>query len=209
MQSIQIDALIPAGKGRVSLIFEDGTKVTLYRSEYRQASSLEGVRELVAGQTIRMSTYEAIVEHIVGLRAKKRAMHLLEQMDRTEWQLRRKLEQNGYPEPSIELALSYVKGYSYVDDFRYACRYIASQQSHKSGERLRADLMGKGVGCDVIERALRETYSADDRQKIAAILDKRHFTSDGSDPNEQRRQAQYLMRRGYRCSDIYAVMRQY
>ena len=42
-------------------------------------------------------------------KAKLRALHLLEYMDRTEKGLRQKLEQSGYPTEVVDEAIRYVK----------------------------------------------------------------------------------------------------
>ena len=54
------------------------------------------------------------------LKATKKAMGLLQHMDRTEWELRSKLEQAGFSEEAVEAAIQYVAGYHYIDDKRYA-----------------------------------------------------------------------------------------
>jgi regulatory protein len=207
MQSIQISALTPQERGRVSLKFDNGVEVLLYRGELRKAAQLEGRQFLQAGDEIQTATYEAILQQIVGLRAKKRAMHLLEQMDRTEYQLCEKLRQNGYPESCIEQAVDYVKRFHYIDDLRYASQYIRCQQEKKSCQRLRMDLMKRGVAREVIEAALETEFCSDEREKIAELLQKRRYDADGADRKEQQRMYQYLLRRGYKSNDILAVMK--
>ena len=64
--------------------------------------------------------YTELVEEVLTKRAKLRAMHLLQKMDRTRAELERKLQQNGYPAQAIETALSYVESFHYIDDARYA-----------------------------------------------------------------------------------------
>ena len=44
------------------------------------------------------------------LKATKKAMGLLQHMDRTEWELRSKLEQAGFSEEVVEAAIQYVPG---------------------------------------------------------------------------------------------------
>ena len=58
------------------------------------------------------------------LKATKKAMGLLQHMDRTEWELRSKLEQAGFSEEAVEAAIQYVAGYHYIDDKRYAKRFV-------------------------------------------------------------------------------------
>ena len=108
-------------------------------------------------------------------------MHLLEKQDRTERQLYDKLKQNGYPESCIESAIAYVKSYHYIDDFRYASTYIRYHQEKKSRQKLKMELMAKGIGRDLVDAALEEEYVSDDQKKIAELLQKRHYSFEDAD----------------------------
>lgn len=200
MGELQIEAIVPQEKGRAALHFENGMEVTLYKGEIRKFSLAEGA--CISGEQ-----YQAILQETVGIRAKKRAMHLLEKMDRTEQQLYDKLKQNGYPDSCIEEAIAYVKRYGYVDDLRYARQYIRYHQSKKSRQRLMMDLMQKGVAKQLILQALEEEFDTDERKKIKELLERRHYKETGSDRKEQQRTFQFLMRRGFRSVDILSVMK--
>ena len=54
--------------------------------------------------------YEELVGQVLTKRAKLRAMHLLEKMDRTRAELKKKLEQSGYPTKAVEEALKAERG---------------------------------------------------------------------------------------------------
>lgn len=197
---IQVVKMLPKEKSKTEVCFDNGEKVPLYHGEIRKLSLHEGAY-------ISSETYEQILWEIVGLRAKKRAMHLLERMDRTESQLRQKLEQNGYPAVCVEAAIEYVKSYHYIDDARYAENYIRYGQEKKSRQRLQMDLYAKGVDREVVAQAMEEVFCADEQQKIMTLLEKKHYDPEQSDRKEQQRIYQFLMRRGYRSSDISHAMR--
>ena len=190
----------PLEKGKSALILDNGEELILYRSELR-ALSLSGQMELPE------ELYRKIMDEIIGLRAKKRAMHLLERMDRTEKQLYDKLLQSGYPQECIENAILYVKKYHYVDDRRYASNYIRCYQDRKSRLRMQQDLLRKGVSRALIEEVLEEEFQADERIQIRSLLEKRGFDATECDEKERQRCYQFLMRRGFKSSDILKVMR--
>lgn len=200
MEELRIDKIMSWEKGRVIVCFENGMEITLYRGELRKLS-------LTEGSYISKEQYQAILRETVGIRAKKRAMHLLEKMDRTEQQLYGKLKQNGYPEICIEEALAYVKKYGYIDDLRYARQYIRCYQSKKSRQRLTMDLMQKGVAKNLIAQALEEEFDTDELKKIKELLERRHYNYADSDKQQQQKVYQFLIRRGFRSSDILNVMR--
>lgn len=208
MQEMQITDVSPREKGRVSIRFENGVEIELYRGELNKLTREEKQLLLKEGGNIPYALYQKVLHEILGIRVKKRALFLLERMDRTEQQLYEKLRQSGYPEVCVEDAVNYVKEFHYIDDLKYAKTYIRYQQQKKSRQRLMMDLMKKGVARDLIEQALMEEFVSDEREMIRTLLEKRHYDVNTTDRKEQQRMYQYLARRGFRSSDILSVMRQ-
>ena len=68
-------------KKRIRVLLEGGESFVLYRGEVKNYS----IRE---GEDLPPAQYGEIRSEVLTKRAKKRAMHLLEKMDRTEAQLR-------------------------------------------------------------------------------------------------------------------------
>ncbi len=186
-------------KGRVEICL-DGRRLWLYAKEARQLS-------LEAGTELSKEQYEQILHEVIGRRAVKRAMHLLERQERTERQLREKLAQSDYPEEAIEDAVSYVKKYHYLDDTRYAATFIRYHQNDRSRQRLEQDLLRRGIPRDVIAQSMEEEFSSDEKAQIRRLLEKKHFLPDTADPVETRKMYGFLMRRGFRSADIASVLR--
>ena len=143
----------------------------------------------------------------IRIRAKKRALHLLERMDRTEQQLRDKLKASDYPEDVIEEAIEYVKSFHYLDDVRYAENFTRYRKESMSRQQIKQKLMMKGVDRDIIANAIEEEYDVDESVHIRSILEKKHFSSDTADDGEFRRVYNYLLRRGFRSNDILKEMK--
>ncbi|MCI8327106.1 MAG: regulatory protein RecX [Lachnospiraceae bacterium] len=186
-------------KGKRKLLFEHGVELLLYQGEIKKYDLREQTE-------ISEELYLELLYGIVGKRAKKRAMHLLERQDRTEYQLQEKLRQNGYPAEVIEEALAYVKTYHYIDDLRYACNYVRAGKEKKSRQRLCQDLMKKGVKRQIIEQALDEEGNEDETAAICDLLEKKGYRKD-LPKNEIHKIYQFLLRRGYQSSDILRAMR--
>lgn len=188
------------GKGRYRVKFDTGVTCLLYRKEM-SSFSIEKGKKITAQQ------YQELLEEVVGKRAKKRALHLLEQMDRTEKQLRDKLLANEYPQSCIDGAIAYVKGFHYLDDSRYASNYVRFSQEKMSRVQMKQKLMQKGIASSVIADAIEEEYVADETEQIMALLRKRKFVPEKADEKEFQRTYQYVMRRGFKSSDILKAMK--
>lgn len=197
-RKMYIEQIETLEKGRRKILFENGMELLLYRGDVRE-------NELKEGMDIPDELYEKLLYDLVGKRAKKRAMHLLEKQDRTEYQLREKLCQH-YPQEVIEDAIAYVRSYHYLDDLRYACNYISCQKEKKSRRRLQQDLMKKGVDKRIIEEALETEGSGDEREAIRILLEKKGY-HENMGRQEAHKLYQFLLRRGYQSADILCVMR--
>lgn len=197
MQIVRISEL---DKKRVKIVLEDRTYFPLYKAEQRRYDLTEGA-ELSSEQ------FQEIKTEILIKRARKRTMHLLERMDRTEAQLRDKLRQGYYPDDVIEDAITYVKSYHYVDDLRYAQNYVRSHKEQKSQRKLQMELLSKGVPKQMITEALEEEYQQEnERELILKWIEKKQYCAQEADIKEKRRMYQFLLRKGFQSDDILHVL---
>lgn len=187
-------------KKRMMIHTEEGVTFVLYKGEIRRF-------DLKEGQELANEVYEEIRTDILIKRARKRAMFLLEKMDRTESQLRNKLRQGFYGEDLIDDAVAYVKKYHYIDDNRYAQTYVRYQKERKSKRQIKMDLMQKGVDREIIEQAIEMEYGAESEQElIMKWVEKRKYKIGNSDVKEKQKMYQFLMRKGFRSEDILHIL---
>jgi len=201
MPDVVITAIGQPSKEKRRLQLDNGEIWILYPGEVRSLHLSEGM-------VLTKQQYIQIRRDVIGKRAKKRAMHLLERMDRSERELRRKLAESEYPGDLIDEAVAYVKSYHYVDDERYADCYVRLRGTAKSAGRLRMELQQKGIDREVADRVL-ESYAdeRDETEMIRELLQKRHYDPQTADQTQQRRMYGYLQRRGFRSSDICRELR--
>ncbi len=144
-------------------------------------------------------------------RAKLRAVHLLEYMDRTEKDMRRKLQQGDYPPEVIDETIEYLKSYGYIDDKRYAGRYLSLRLEGKGRRRLFMELQQKGVDPSLAQEAWEELCQdedADERAAIRKLIMKKVGEQTRLPQKEYRRLVNYLARRGFSWEDISAVLQE-
>lgn len=140
-------------------------------------------------------------------RAKHRALHILERSDRTEQELRSRLEKN-YVEEAVEEAIAYVKEYHYIDDKRYAVNYLSSRGRVKSRRQVEQELLyKKGISREVLEEARLEAEPQDEREQIRRWMEKKRIQPETADRDELRKFYLFLMRRGFRSEDILSEIR--
>lgn len=139
--------------------------------------------------------------------AKLKALSLLTDMDRTEEQLRQKLKQKSYEDDVVEQAIDYVKSFGYIDDFKYAQRFVENRKKTKSRQEISAMLSQKGVSRQLIADALEMCYSSEDAvEAIRHLAEKKHYSPEKSTDKEIKKIYDYLLRKGFYYEDIRQVI---
>ena len=140
------------------------------------------------------------------VRAKRRALYLLTDMDRTEKELYDRLKKTGYSEETVNAAMEYVKSFGYIDDVRYARKYIEIFRDRKSRLKMTYDMAAKGVDREVIENAFLEYPEYDETDLIRRLAEKKLRGRDLTEPGGWQKTAAYLARRGFASGDIVKVL---
>ena len=129
--------------------------------------------------------------------ARRKAMRLLEHMDRTEKGLREKLRQAGFTSQAVD--------HGYIDDERYARTYIAYRMDTKSRQKIIRELMGKGIDRKTAINAWEEEAALnmpDEKEILYRTIEKKYPPDTELDEKKMRRLYGYLVRRGFGYSDI-------
>ncbi len=212
------------GKGRYLISLESGLQFPLYRQELAECGiSFSSVGKEAAKDDVPVLSDRPesdsdrsdlipgemllrIQTEILPKRARLRAMHLLEKMDRTEAQLREKLRQSYYPDFIIDDAVNYVKSFHYIDDLRYARNYLELHASVKSRRLMEQELYTKGVSKEIVAQAVSGMEFPDEEEQIRTLLEKKHYDLSCEDRKAQQRIYSFLMRKGYSMSAILQVL---
>lgn len=142
-------------------------------------------------------------------KARRKAMQLLEHMDRTESGLYDRLRRAGFSEEAAADALAYVKSYGYIDDARYARNFISYRMAVKSRQKILQELQRKGIDRQTALNAWEEAAELeepDERSVLRAAVEKKYHEGARLDEKELRRLHAYLARRGFRFGDISHVL---
>ena len=138
-------------------------------------------------------------------RAKVRALHLLTAMDRTEAQLREKL-QSSYDEEVVDIAVEYAKNYGYINDERYVRVYIESKSRTKSRKQIEQELiLKKGVSKELVERGFEEAQMTDVSEVIQKYMQKKKIDPQNCDYVQKQKFFAYMMRKGFQIEELKMV----
>ena len=143
-------------------------------------------------------------------KAKIKALHLLERMDRTEAQLREKLLKAEFEPETVEQAIAYVYSYGYLDDERYVRNYIEYRKEQKSRRQLEQELQfRRGVSLELIRKVYEELEPADEKAMIRRHLEKKYGMPSRWDEKQKQKFFASMQRKGFRPGDILSVIREW
>ena len=138
-------------------------------------------------------------------RAKLRALHLLTAMDRTEANLKEKL-QASYCEEAVENAIDYVKSFGYLDDERYVKVYIESKSRTKSRKQIEQELIfKKGLSKEIVQKGFEIAQTADISEVIEKYMKKKRIEPSNCDYEQKQKFFAYMMRKGFQIEDLKSV----
>lgn len=198
--SMYVTKLEPVTKAKYKVFLEEQFAFVLYKGELSRYKIEEGA-------TLSQETVEEIKKEILEKRAKLRAMHLLERMDRTEAELRAKLKGDLYPEDIIETAMQYVKSFGYIGDMAYAKRFVESRQHSKSKLEIKMLLLQKGVSKEIVQTVLKDCFEEQDElAAIRRLVQKKRFCAETATEAEKKKMYGYLLRKGFSYEDVRQVI---
>lgn len=144
---------------------------------------------------------------------KERSLYIIENSSKTEKQLRDKLVQGKkYPEEIIDKTIEFLKKYDYINDEKYANRFIERFLNNYSKKILVQKLLQKGVKKSIIDKAIIENEDKFDEVALAKKLLNKKYPDyyelcEKMDPKEKSKIYAYLARKGIGYESISKVMK--
>lgn len=198
-----VTEIIEISKAKCRIFLDDEFAFVLYKGELR-------LYHIQVGKEITEEVYEEILHTVLTKRAKKRCLMLLQKKDYTEEELRRKLRQGEYPEGVIDTAIEYVKGYHYIDDYRYCISYISCYGDKWSRQQIMTKLLSKGVKKEHINQAYEEAFDKGDvepeEELIRTILHKKQYNAQEADSKTKQKMYRHLLYKGFSTASISKVL---
>ncbi len=199
---------IPNERGkrdRRNVVFEGASTVELSLEIAMRAG-------FVPGREIDAASIRIAVEEDGLARAEKDAMAMLSRKDFTERELRDRLAKREHQPKAIETVIERCLGWGYLDDSRFAERFVSDSIELKrhGPTRIRQALRKRGVPDQLAEEALAkaraETPSLVD-QACAALVSKRRSYARLEPEVARRRMTAFLQRRGYDFDTVRSAIK--
>ncbi|NLZ35781.1 Regulatory protein RecX [Clostridium sp. N3C] len=132
--------------------------------------------DLKKQRIINLEELKEIIAEDNYMKAKNAALKYIERTYKTEKEMKDKLINKGYDEATIKRVIIFLKEYNFLDDRKYAELYIKTKQKNAGKNKIKIDLLKKGVSHSVIE-SVTENLTSDSEEESARVLaEKKHKT---------------------------------
>lgn len=165
--------------------------------------------DLAEGQEARWEDLQTKAQCAEARAAYQAALTLLKYRDRTRWELAQRLRTKGFAQQSVAAALNRLEEQNYVDDLRFARRFVEGRRRGRPrGRRALAwELKRKGVDQQAIEAVLDELLCGEAELNMAIeLLRSRLSRMEQVDERAKRRLYSLLGRRGFDQETIQAAL---
>lgn len=197
-----IKDIVRLDKRKVKVVCDEAT-FPLYTSEIKKLG-------LHTQMDISDDLSATIFDEILYKRAKERSLHLIEKMDRTEYQIITKLKDGYYPCEIIERVIAFLNKYNFLNDKDYAIRYTEYSKRTKSSRLILIELSKKGISKEIISDIKMNLNNDDEEiQQIVKLLNKKRYREVCEDIKEKRKVINFLLRKGYDFENINIAIRKY
>lgn len=156
------------------------------------------------------SFIEDVLKEEEAKKAINAALNFLSYRQRSERELRNKLNEKGYEENYIERALSYCKEQNYIDDESFARSFVKDKinLNQLGSHRLERELKLKGISDAIIESVLVEDKE-EEYERAFIIAKKKYSTYKDDDRNKvYRKLGGFLQRKGYSFEIVNKILKE-
>ena len=180
-------------KNRVNVHIDD---------EFSFACSAEIIynRNMKIGDIVDPNNFTDYINEDNFLRCKNQALNVIEKSTKTKHQINLKLSQKGYDEKTINKVMEFLEKYELVDESKYIDMYIKEKVQRQGRNRLKYDLLGKGLDKEMINEKLNNLDSSIEKDVAYKIAYKKYLLLSKREDDTRKitkKISEYLMRSGY------------
>ncbi|NLP28565.1 MAG: recombination regulator RecX [Clostridia bacterium] len=132
--------------------------------------------DLKKEKTIKVDELREIINEDNYMKAKNSALRYIERTYKTEKEMQDKLFKKGYDKVTIKKVTSFLQEYKLLDDRKYAERYIKDKQKTAGKNKIKYDLLRKGISQEIIESVLENIESDCEETNAKLLAEKKYRT---------------------------------
>ena len=151
-------------------------RVNIYLDgEYALAINAELIykENLKVKDVVDIEKLKSVADKESYLRCKNSALKIIERSYKTEKEVIEKLQMKGYEQNHIEASIEFLKEYKFLNDDYYAEAFIKDKLNSKGSQRIKQDLIKKGIPRDKIEEKLEGIDKSAEKNTARVLANKK------------------------------------
>lgn len=202
MKSGTITAIKPKGKGRYC-VFLDG------RAAFSVSDESILKFDLCVGSVLDSAAQSKLIALKQEEQALACALRMLSSRPRSKGEVEQKLRSKGFSSAIRENVLEKLIDLGYLNDVSFAESWInyRIQEDNMGKQRIRQELLAKGIAKEIIDSYLRHISFEDEMKKAMTVAEKRLPRYKNVSPDARRRRlVHFLMYRGFSSEVVAGVL---
>jgi len=144
------------------------------------------------------------------LKCKSTALKIIEKSYKTEKEMRDKLKQKEYTDNQVEKTIEFLREYNFINDESYVNAYVNDKISSRGRQKIKYDLIRKGIDSNLIDEKLSNIDSDDEKNTAFNLAKKKYNNIKKSESDSYKLSGKlyrFLMSKGYNYEIIKDVVR--
>lgn len=160
---------------------------------------------LTVGASINEDELNAIAIESDKASAFNKALAVLSSSMKSEYAIHMLLLEKGYCNEAVIDAIVKLKNYGYIDDIEYVRSYMRMREDKEGRNKIKYELIGKGVAPDLVEEVFASTVGSDE-ETCLMNAEKFMFNKERSIKSREKL-ARFLYSKGYKTQDVYKTVK--
>ena len=151
-------------------------RVNIYLDgEYALSISAELVykENLKVKDNVDIDKIKSVADKEAYIKCKNSAIRIIEKALKTEKEVIEKLKLKGYEDKHIEASIQFLKQYNFLNDDYYAEAFVRDKLNGKGSQRIKQELMRKGISKDIIEDKLNDIDKTAEKDVAKRLAEKK------------------------------------
>lgn len=189
-------------------------RVNIYLdNEYAFSISMELVykESLKVKMEIDVERLKDIADKEGYLKCKNTALRIIERSFKTEKEIRDKLKEKEYTDNQIEKTVEFLREYNFINDESYVKAYINDKLATRGRQKIKYDLIRKGVDRNLIDEKLSCIDSNDEKNTAFNLAKKKYNSIKKSESDTYKLSGKlyrFLMSKGYNYELVKDVVKE-
>lgn len=199
---------------KIEIQKRNSERVNIYLDgDYALSISAELVykENLRVNDNIDIDKIKEVADKEAYIKCKNSAIRIIEKSYKTEKEVIEKLKLKGYEDKHIEASIEFLKNYNFLNDDYYTGAFIRDKLNSRGSQRIKQDLMKKGVSKDIIEEKLSEVDKSAEKDVALKLAEKKLRVIKKSENDTykiSRKLYRFLISKGYTYDIVKEVVKE-